>query len=79
VMAKYQPGGAAEKQQLLSFLVSPDTVIVPDPSLQLKGLERLTPTLSDTAEEAILTEAADKGGAKQTVAKADEVAGKGGK
>ncbi|CAE7235675.1 GIP, partial [Symbiodinium sp. CCMP2456] len=41
VMAKYQPGGAAEKQQLLSFLVSPDTVIVPDPSLQLKGLERL--------------------------------------
>ena len=137
VMAKYQPGGAAEKQQLLSFLVSPDTVttssasvkalrkwrrwlararelqvIVPDPSLQLKGLERLTPTLSDTAafrvqtfrmqalldqaptqqtvlqfselllaeaEEAILSETADKGGAKQTVAKADEVPGKGGK
>ena len=87
-------------------------VIVPDPSLQLKGLERLTPTLSDTAafrvqtfrtqalldqaptqqtvlqfselllaeaEEAILSEAADRGGAKQTVAKADEVPGKGGK
>ena len=137
VMAKYQPGGAAEKQQLLSFLVSPDNVntsaasvnalrkwrrclarahelqvIVPDPSLQLKGLERLTPTLSDTAafrvqtfrtqalldqaptqqtvlqfselllaeaEEAVLSEAADKGGARQTVAKADEVPGKGGK
>ncbi|CAE7241442.1 RE1 [Symbiodinium sp. CCMP2592] len=137
VMAKYQPGGAAEKQQLLSFLVTPENVttsaasvkalrkwrrwlararelqvIVPDPSLQLKGLERLAPTLSDTAafrvqtfrsqalldqaptqqtvlqfselllaeaEEAVLSEAADKGGARQTVAKADEVPGKGGK
>ena len=119
VMAKYQPGGAAEKQQLLSFLVSPDNVttsaasvkalrkwrrwlararelqvIVPDPSLQLKGLEKLAPTLSDTAqqtvlqfselllaeaEEAVLSEAADKGGARQTVAKVDEVPGKGGK
>ncbi|CAE7721558.1 GIP [Symbiodinium sp. CCMP2592] len=119
VMAKYQPGGAAEKQQLLSFLVTPENVttsaasvkalrkwrrwlararelqvIVPDPSLQLKGLERLAPTLSAPtqqtvlqfselllaeAEEAVLSEAADKGGARQTVAKADEVPGKGGK
>ena len=75
VMTKYQPGGAAEKQQLLSFLTHPDAItsnqgavkalrkwrrwfaraselhlVVPDPTLQLKGLERLAPALTATAE-----------------------------
>ncbi|CAE7222517.1 TY1B-PL [Symbiodinium sp. KB8] len=81
VMAKYQPGGAAEKQQLLSFLVSPDTVTTS--SASVKALRKWRRWLARArelqAEEAILSETADKGGANQTVAKADEVPGKGGK
>ena len=74
VLTRYQPGGATEKQQLLTFLVNPEPgqsnasivkalrkwrrwltrvlelhLIPPDPSLQLKGLEKLMPVLSPTA------------------------------
>ena len=74
VITKYQPGGSSEKQQLLSFLVSPDAVTtasgavkglrkwrqwiaralelrvsVPDPSLQLRALDKLSPPLGPSA------------------------------
>ena len=74
VLTTYQPGGGGEKQQLLSYLVSPEGVTtfaeaskalrkwrrwlqraselglrMPDPSLLLKALERLTPALGSSA------------------------------
>ena len=74
VLTRYQPGGGGEKQQLLSYLVSPEAAAtfteaskalrkwrrwleqaselglrMPDPSLLLKALERLTPALSSSA------------------------------
>ena len=74
VLTRYQPGGGGEKQQLLSYLVGPESVTtfaeaakslrkwrrwlqraselglrMPDPSLLLKALERLTPTLGSSA------------------------------